>query len=70
MVQLPSKHQIGDYIWLTLWSKWMPVDVVAVKFTGSQVKYDVRCSADDGEEVRLYNIDEKVLQKYKTESQS
>jgi hypothetical protein len=71
MIVLPSKYQINDSLWLTLWSKWYPVDVISVNFKKSKngllkVTYDIVClSSSNSGTVRLYNIEEENLEQFK-----
>jgi hypothetical protein len=55
--KLPSQHQIGDAVWLTLWEKSLIAEVHAVHFTKSKVKYDLNLLALGGDTTRIYNID-------------
>jgi len=65
MIQLPSEHQIGDVVFLSLWSTWLQVEIISVKFHKSHVSYDVQTFSREEEKARLYNIDEKFLKKRK-----
>lgn len=69
MTQLPSEHQIGEVVWLTLWAKWLPVRIISVKFSQSHIRYDIEMFAYDGSMTRLYNVDEKHLKKRKEKIQ-
>lgn len=54
---LPSQHQVGDPVWLTLWSAHIVSEVLCVHFYEGKVKYDLSVFGDNGETTRLYNVD-------------
>lgn len=69
-MQLPSKHQIGDLVYLDLSSTYkqakdkekaenFKAHVISVHFTKSKVRYDLelRFAGEDEETTRIYNID-------------
>lgn len=57
IILLPSQHQIGDNVWLNLWSSNIVSEVIAVHFYSGKVKYDLKVFGGNGEETRIYNID-------------
>lgn len=60
---LPSQHQIGDPVWLRLWSDDIVTEVHAVHFTAGKVKYDLNVLIHDGDKTRLYNVDSAFVHK-------
>jgi hypothetical protein len=60
---LPSQHQIGDSVWLRLWSDDIVSEIHAVHFYEGKVKYDLKVSTHDVGETRLYNIDSAFVHK-------
>lgn len=60
-LQLPSQYQIGDPIWLALWSHIQPAEIHGVYFTEGKELYDLNVFTRDGGTTRLYRIDPKHL---------
>lgn len=61
--QLPSGHQLGDAVWLALWSARVCSEVIAVHFYEGKVKYDLKVIGEDGYTTRLYNVDSAFVTK-------
>lgn len=63
--KLPSQHQIGENVWLQLWSDYIVSEINAVHFYESKVKYDLIVNTSDGGQTRLYNVDSDFVTKTK-----
>lgn len=63
--RLPSQHQIGENVWLQLWSDYIVSEINAVHFYESKVKYDLIVNTSDGGQTRLYNVDSDFITKTK-----
>lgn len=57
IIELPSQHQIGNEVWLTLWSSPIASEIHAVHFYEGKVKYDLIVFGGNGDQTRLYNVD-------------
>lgn len=54
---LPSRHKIGQPVWLRLWSHDIIATVLCVHFYEGKVKYDLELLGDNGDKTRIYNVD-------------
>lgn len=52
-----ARFNIGQPVWLRLWSHDIIATVLCVHFYESKVKYDLELLGDDGNKTRIYNID-------------
>lgn len=68
-IKLPSAHQIGDAVWLALWSSRICSEINAVHFYEGKVKYDLKVFGEDGGVTRLYNVDSAFVTKGTDEEQ-
>lgn len=62
-IKLPSQHQIGDNVWLSLWSARIVSEVHAVHFYTGKVKYDLTVFGENGLQTRVYNVDSVFVTK-------
>ena len=56
-VLLPSRYDIGQPVWLCLWSHKIIAEVLCVHFYEGKVKYDLNLLGEDGDTTRIYNVD-------------
>lgn len=61
---LPSAHQMGDEVWLCLWSAKIVSEIHAIHFYEGKVKYDLIVHGDNGQQTRVYNIDSAFVTKH------
>jgi hypothetical protein len=61
---LPSEYQMGDNVWLKLWSAKIAAEIHSVHFHLGKVKYDLKVFGDNGEVTRLYNVDSAFVSKH------
>lgn len=60
---LPSRHQIGDEVILSINESQNKAKVLAVHFTVSKVKYDLEIPIYGESPTRMYNIDSCFVEK-------
>lgn len=56
-LQLPSQHQLGQPVWLRLWSADIIGEILSIHFHEGKVKYDLKLIGNNGETTRIYNVD-------------
>ena len=57
---------MGEELWINLWSTHFGGEVCGIhNYSGGKAKYDFKVIGEDGEVTRIYNVDSKIVSKYR-----